>query len=1481
MPQILFDTNHVAKYEMEYYQGLIRNIVSGSLRYPQIKKLAGTKYHNEDVYRAKIDKKNRLIFTYVQHNGQRTLMILAINDHNYGKVKRQLSTPNDTKKESYEIDVLPAALVSEKESEELSLLPAVSYNHMTLALDDSQQNALQQKTPLLLSGPPGAGKTVVLYNLMLKAIMSHTLALETDAQPAAAATSVENISSPRVLFISQSKYLIKNLKADFESVKQDLRPTVNFTTWADFLQTQYPGLSPADEKLFNLWLKEHLGNEHSDVVHYELSLIAALGEQIYQTLGERQCYFAGTPEKQQKLIKLLDQWQLYLAKNKLFDPMISTIAPDQKHMFDSIFCDEAQNLPPVALRYLIEHARDKRFIACLDSEQCLITSPYILSCLKVLLHKRYGTYSEHLLPKTWRCPSRIAEVANHLMRMKYTLDGNEKRRAYKEIEAVQSNGGLVSWINHQGLPGISHLSSSAETVVIAENLTQEERDYINEHLKTNNILTAREAIGLDFKQVILWKPFSQTQCLRALYQKAQKNLLTGGLNLEEWNTLNALYVAITRAQSSVYIFEDSEYSMQPGTWLLGELKLNEVNTAKVEIIVENEQKKWESLIENHLSEGREQVARGLMKFHLKMSDKEIEERIHPGKSVPKTTGSVSNEAVKSNADASKVPDAIAADKTPVPKETKRQTKRKTKKTTTKSEQETSEKKLSSPVNKYAAYITDLLSALSEKNIDNLINHKFAIEFLFGPHLKDGNCLFSKLLTEPKCGNYLLNKIAGNWIKFSNEFTSELLLKPCIDHPEMSILCGLSCLTNGTKILNQILINKPEQLKKLSARDWGIGLADLKGRMSVTVPFYWLTSNSEHIELLIKLLDLNPELIKEISVEDLCRLYVGNNRKFINTSPLYYLTGFPDGIKILNRLLDLNPDLAKKISREALCLMRSDAAETDANTSAFYWLCRPVEGQILLNRLLELDPTLAQKIVASALYVARGSNDNQSALLLLSYSAYGQNILIKLFQLNPELVKEIPLASFSAMSSMRSLLNASPLSLLSSTSKGIDFLLTLSNSNPAMGKGINVAALLVPVTATAGTRTNCIALYNLASNANGIKFLNNMLDQNPEIANEITAQALCIPRQVNAGSEVNTSVLSSLTTTREGTQLLKRIVLLNPSLLKGINAHALRLRRTPEAGLIANTSPLYWLCGFSEGREILLMLLDKNPDLAKSINSEDLSQQISFSSIDANATPFFWLSKDKNGYAILNKLLKLNPGIFTGITAETLCLKHIKSQLTPFYLLSVNINEQELLSTLMQQHPHLFKNITIEALCDLAPNEIKAFANTSALYCLSSTATGHIFLNNLMELNPELAKKISAKVLCSPRGVESNGAVNFSVLINLSSSLDGIKVLDKLLELNPELAKDMSIDDLHHKATQKVNEKEMFFTSFNLLSASPQGKIVLEKLARLNPQLSTPVPNVVLQPVVERQNRQAGFFPQVTSDITAAKAEEANGTYLRH
>jgi hypothetical protein len=290
-----------------------------------------------------------------------------------------------------------------------------------------------------------------------------------------------------------------------------------------------------------------------------------------------------------------------------------------------VFCDESQNLPPVALCSLAEQVSDKHFIACIDSEQCLLTSPFILSYLKLLLHRLYGAYQEHHLPRTWRCPPEVVRVANNLMDAKYRMDGSGQRRIYARLESIHAEGGDVNWVHtKEGLIRLRHFSSFAYTVVIVgQEPTPELRKEIRQKLQTDNILTAAQAIGLDFSVVILWKPFS-ADYLKNMSRKTDSS----GLMLEEWNALNGLYVALTRAQKAVFIYETAKPYIDLGKRLLGTNSFENLVTLLPEECSESAKKaEWEQHVTHHLNEKRYELASNIMRTHLQLSEDAIQKKI--------------------------------------------------------------------------------------------------------------------------------------------------------------------------------------------------------------------------------------------------------------------------------------------------------------------------------------------------------------------------------------------------------------------------------------------------------------------------------------------------------------------------------------------------------------------------------------------------------------------------------------------------------------------------------------------------------------------------------------------------------------------------------------------------------------------------------------------------------------------------------------
>ena len=1093
MPTILFNDNHIKKEDILEYRTLIQEILNDELRSPQIKKMVGFDYNNAPVFRAKKDRKNRLIFTYVQHEGQKTLLVLALNDHNYNKAKRQLRSKTTAPLAQMELKEKPDTESADiPKLPNLSFVPSIPFKNMTLALDESQQEGILLPAPGLLCGPPGAGKTVLLYNLMLRNIDAIATQMEGEKE----SLEKEKLSehSLPVLFISQAEHSLNSLRDLYQETEESTKTPVLFTTWSNLLKAQNPGMQLTNEEHFAAWLKDKLEDEPANIVQYEFSLIAALGVEQYLKLGNRQCYYSEAPDKQKKIIALLEPWQHYLTSKNLLDPMVTALAPS-KAKYSFTFCDEAQNLPPIALSYLIQNTQDQRFIGCLDSEQCLISSPYIHSCLKKLLHNHYKLhnlykkYTEHSLPRTWRCPPPVAEAANHLMQEKYRLDGTGKRRGYSKIISAQESEGVVSWIDTKGLAKIHHHGASANTVVIAESVTPEEREYINKHLGTNNILSAKEAIGMDYQVVILWNPISQKKCLRDAYKKGQAQ--HDHLTLEQWNAFNALYVAITRAQVNVFIHEkETHLRTGCGTQLFGKLPLNEVGTFQSKCGEDQNISDWKERIEKHLADGKEELARELMSFHLRMNKEDIEKKIKsakPPQSVLYLPAEINSYKKSAAAHSPRKASTHSESETEGEKQKKppmlsRRRHRQAK------AQQTSKTTSKNPANINRLLQTDQGNPLNDPQLIGSVNffinqhhyeevdkHIGAGEIDKARNIMRSKLKMNKQSIEEKIKSYSKDykikppaPMIGTPIALSNrgrktsyqQMTGNLKSDitdtnqlPLFKQENSSSQKIDKYIASFLKTINEAnllaLFNHPNLLKIMF-------LHPLKEGGNL---FTRLLNESEWSEAVMKLALQSTLVLNSLSTlitpELVCQPY----SYLPQISPLTQLSSSETGITFLDKVSTQNTRFGKGISPDALLKTYKPDPKERYRYSPLFWFCNFSKGSLVLYKLMTQNPDLGKAITRKDLFLKIDDNQLFNPFHMLvrpSLGSIGRVILFNaLLDINPALALQISAKDLCIFNSQEphSYYNKPALYHLSTSHEGIRVLIKLLTNNPDLAAEI--------------------------------------------------------------------------------------------------------------------------------------------------------------------------------------------------------------------------------------------------------------------------------------------------------------------------------------------------------------------------------------------------------------------------------------------
>ncbi|MDP3267985.1 MAG: ankyrin repeat domain-containing protein [Legionella sp.] len=594
MPEIYFDPRHVQEDDLKPLQEALWKILNNT--HTQTKILQGVRYKAEIVYRAKLNDKHRLIYCWMGEPRQLMILRLLVS-HKYEQVHRQLGG------EITRVEKLTLADESVEVNQDglvLQAMPKSYYSQRELILwDKYQQQALELKMPLLLSGPPGSGKSAVLLELL------HQYTPIFPELP--------------VLFLSQSQSLVEQMQRFYE---EDCPSGMNykkvqFMTWEQLLQNAYPEYRRVASDAFSSWLAKHDKTLNVSISYYELSLIAALGINNYRalSLGKRQSYYSDDEKQRDQHINLLQVWQHVLETNKFYDPVVTPLPDSMNTKYAGVFCDELQNLPAVAISSIIARTQAQHIVANMDPHQCLISSPFIDSCFKMLVQQHWQcSLYEHLLPRTWRSRAAIVAAGNQLMQFKFSIEGKGVRRAYSALESAQILPGLISWImpTHIGELGRYHQDDTALIVLNPEDPALIPLKALGFHY----ILTPEQAIGLEFRTVILVHFVSHLW--DQLKQKKEQN----GLTIGEMTALNKTFVALSRGMNQVFIVEPHNKAMREWAHkVLGLIPDNQ--TVELTALQQLSPEQLLTRVEHHLNEGQQEPAEAILRHYLRYTDVEI------------------------------------------------------------------------------------------------------------------------------------------------------------------------------------------------------------------------------------------------------------------------------------------------------------------------------------------------------------------------------------------------------------------------------------------------------------------------------------------------------------------------------------------------------------------------------------------------------------------------------------------------------------------------------------------------------------------------------------------------------------------------------------------------------------------------------------------------------------------------------------------
>lgn len=540
------------------FDRVVAALQAGDFRAADVKKLKGTPY-----YRAKLSDADRLLFRFASYGGKTYLLLLEmILSHAYEKsrflngakiVESKLESVHGPA-EIKEQDAVPLPYVNPKHNR-FHVLDKI------LSFDDTQAEAFRLRTPLILIGAAGSGKTVLTLE-KLKALHGD------------------------VLYVTLSAYLTENARNLYYSFAyENERQNVDFLSLREYVETlRVPPGKPVTFRAFAGWFARHAhgsGLKDAHMVFEEFNGVltgmtvdkAFLTLDEYLALGVRQSIFPR--DQRERVYAVFQRYREWLGDNGWYDPNLVAFEHRAlcKPRYDFAVVDEVQDITNVQLHLILQSLRQPdNFVLCGDSNQ--IVHPNFFSWAKVkglFYEERVEGRAEiiRVLNANYRNSPQVTNTANRLLLVKNARFGSIDRESNYLVKAVSDRVGTVELA--RDTPETrreidKNTSRSTQFAVIV--MREEDKADARRSFQTPLIFSVQEAKGLEYKNIVLLNCLSNNA--------AAFDEIIAGVTAEDMNKelryaraadksdksleaykfyTNALYVALTRAVQNVYLVE--------------------------------------------------------------------------------------------------------------------------------------------------------------------------------------------------------------------------------------------------------------------------------------------------------------------------------------------------------------------------------------------------------------------------------------------------------------------------------------------------------------------------------------------------------------------------------------------------------------------------------------------------------------------------------------------------------------------------------------------------------------------------------------------------------------------------------------------------------------------------------------------------------------------------------------------------------------